>query len=144
TFVLKVWTGANASQLVSSQPVTITSDVWNEFTLTTPVPVPGTTEIWFGYTVTHAAGQNAAGVDAGPAVAGYGDMISTDGTTWEAMSSFGPDFNNNWNLQAFVETLDGVTATPLQPMADLSTYGSDKQISKRGSNVINPFASTNS
>jgi len=79
TFVLKVWTGNNAGILVLVQPLTtITVGDWNEVILATPVPVTGDTELWFGYTVTHVAGDYPAGVDAGPAVTGFGDLISLD------------------------------------------------------------------
>ncbi|MBL7906500.1 MAG: carboxypeptidase regulatory-like domain-containing protein [Bacteroidales bacterium] len=126
TFVLKVWTGANASQLVVTQPVA--SPVigeWNEVALTSPVPVTGTTEVWFGYTVTHAANDFPAGVDAGPAVAGYGDMISLDGSVWESMAT-AYSLNYNWNMNGFVETIDGVTA--LEPINDNTVYGPVSQL----------------
>ena len=120
TLVLKVWTGANASQLVLSQPVaTYTVGQWNEFNLNTPVMVTGTTELWFGYEVTHGA-EYVAGCDAGPAVAGYGDMISLDGAVWESMSQ-AYALNYNWNLQGWVESVDGVSA--LQPIRDNGVYG---------------------
>jgi hypothetical protein len=119
TFVLKVWTGANAATLVASQPVSFTSDIWNEYTLNTPVFVTGTTELWFGYEVTHAAGQYPGGCDEGPAVAGYGDMISTDGATWDPMSTF--DLNYNWNIEGFVESLDGVSSV-LTPLASNTLF----------------------
>jgi hypothetical protein len=77
--------------------------------------VSGTTEVWFGYEVTHGA-DYVAGTDAGPAVAGYGDMISLDGSVWESMSQ-AYALNYNWNLQAWVQSVDGVN-TPLQPISD--------------------------
>ncbi|MFA5471918.1 MAG: T9SS type A sorting domain-containing protein, partial [Acholeplasmataceae bacterium] len=121
TIVLKVWTGANASQLVLTQPLaSYTSSVWNEIALNTAVPVTGATELWFGYTVTHGDGVFAAGCDEGPAVAGFGDKISLDGSTWDDLSAIS-DISANWNLQGFVETLDGVSI-PLQPISDNTVY----------------------
>ncbi|MGE5383946.1 MAG: T9SS type A sorting domain-containing protein, partial [Omnitrophica WOR_2 bacterium] len=139
TFVLKVWTGANAGTLVASQPVTFTSDQWNEFSLNTPVYVTGSTELWFGYEVTHAAGQYPGGTDAGPAVAGYGDMISTDGSTWDPMSTF--DLNYNWNIEGFVETLDGATQL-LQPIVNNTVYNNSSSTLAMSpvTNVNNPNA----
>jgi len=120
TIVLKVWTGANASQLMLSQPVaSYVAGEWNEFALNTPVLVTGTTELWFGYEVTHNATDYVAGVDGGPAVAGYGDMISMDGSVWESMSQ-AYQLDYNWNLQGFLESLDGVTQ--LLPLNISSTY----------------------
>lgn len=122
TIVLKVWTGANASQLMLSQPVaSYVAGQWNEYSLSTPVPVTGTTELWFGYSVTHGSGVYVAGVDAGPAVAGFGDMISLDGTTWESMSqAYALDYN--WNLGGYVESVDGAVS-PLKPIADNTVFG---------------------
>jgi len=126
TFVLKVWTGANASQLVLTQPLaSVVVGEWNEVALTTPVPVTGAEELWFGYTVTHAANDFPAGVDAGPAVAGFGDMISLDGSVWESMAT-AYALNYNWNLNGYVESIDGVVA--LQPIHDNTVYGPVSQL----------------
>lgn len=106
TIVLKVWTGSNANQLVASQEVeSYIAGQWNEFTLNDSVYVTGTTELWIGYEVTHPNGIDIAGVDSGPAVAGYGDMISLDGSVWESMAQ-AYALDHNWNLQAFIEPLD--------------------------------------
>ncbi len=123
SIVLKVWTGANAGNLVLQQPVAeYNPGVWNEFILNTPVAISGLTELWIGYTIIHPDYVYIAGCDAGPAVAGYGDMISEDGSVWQSMAiAYG--LNYNWNLQGWVETFDGVYV-PLVPQADLSTYGS--------------------
>ncbi len=126
TFVLKVWTGANASTLVVTQPVaSVVVGEWNEIAVNTPVAVTGSEEIWIGYTVTHGADAFPAGVDAGPAVAGFGDMISLDGSVWESMAT-AYALNYNWNLNGFVETIDGVTA--LQPLSDNTVYGPVSQL----------------
>lgn len=113
TLVLKVWIGANANQLVLSQPVaSYEADSWNEFALNTPICIWDTTELWFGYEVTNAD-DYVAGCDAGPAVAGYGDMVSMNGTVWQSMSStYG--LNHNWNIQGYIEQVSCAT-TPLQP-----------------------------
>ncbi len=105
TFVLKVWKGANAGTLVLSQNVaSVIPDSWNEITLNAPVLIENS-ELWFGYQLTHTASQYPAGVDAGPAVANKGDMISLDGIIWESMSvNYGLDYN--WSLQAFVSPVD--------------------------------------
>ncbi|KAF5045502.1 hypothetical protein DSECCO2_480580 [anaerobic digester metagenome] len=121
TIVVKVWTGANASQLVLTQPLaSYTAEAWNEITLNSAVPVTGATELWFGYTLTHGDGVFTAGCDAGPAVAGFGDKISLDGSSWDDLSAIS-DINVNWNIEGFVETIDGIT-TPLQPIVDNTVY----------------------
>ncbi|MBN2175381.1 MAG: T9SS type A sorting domain-containing protein, partial [Bacteroidales bacterium] len=113
TFVLKVWTGANAGTQVMSQSVS-SSIGWNEVDLTNPVMIDASTELWFGYEVTHPTGENPAGVDFGPAIYGYGDMISLDGTSWVSMGTeYGLDYN--WNLGAYVGgVVEGKTIA--QPM----------------------------
>jgi len=125
TIILKVWSGANAGQLLIAQQIAAyTAGSWNEFSLNTPVLVTGDTELWFGYTVSHGP-DFVAGCDAGPAVAGFGDMISLDGAAWESMSTaYGLNFN--WNLQGFVEDVDGGKA--LQPLVDQTVYGSVFQL----------------
>jgi hypothetical protein len=106
SFVLKVWTGANAAQLVLEQPVDVVVGSWNEFELNAPVYVSGTTELWFGYRVTHISGLLPAGVDQGPAIAGFGDMVLLEGIDWESLAlGFSLDFN--WNLQGLLQTSDG-------------------------------------
>jgi len=104
TIVLKVWTGPDATQLVISQPVySYTPGVWNEFILNTPIPIPDNEELWFGYEVTQNNNNYIAGCDNGPANAGYGDLISLDGITWESLATIYGN-NYNWNLQGWVET----------------------------------------
>ncbi|RLD62066.1 MAG: hypothetical protein DRJ05_01210 [Bacteroidetes bacterium] len=112
TFKLKVWSGANAANEELSQDITFEADVWNEVDLTSPVVIAASTEYWFGYEVTHAEGTNPAGVDAGPAVQGSGDMISFDAVAWVSMGSeYGLDFN--WNIQAFVGMGDKGSVSPI-------------------------------
>ena len=106
-FAIKVWTGANAATLVSSEDVsTYTVGEFLEVELSNPVTIDASQELWFGYEIIQdLTGVHPAGADLGPAVAGYGDMISTDGVSWDPLSGFGFDYN--WNLAAYVEEADG-------------------------------------
>lgn len=117
--VLKIWEGANAGTLVYEEDVTATSVIgmWNEVTLGAPVALDVTDELWIGYTVTHTAGTFPATTDAGPAVVGYGDMITLDGVVWDPVSSFGLDYN--WSVQAFVTE---TSASASVPMIDNTVY----------------------
>lgn len=114
TIVLKVWTGENASQLELSQPVdSYVAGEWNEFELDTPFLITQNMELWFGYTSNTDSAAFVPGVDEGPAVAGYGDLISLDGSLWESLSqAYGID--NNWNLGGFFE--------PLNKQRNLTSY----------------------
>ena len=107
SITLKVWAGNNAGALLSSQVVTsYTTGMWNEFILQTPVYITGASELWVGYEINHTPDEYVAGCDTGPAIAGFGDMISLDGEVWEPMSiAYG--LNYNWNIQGFVEQIDG-------------------------------------
>jgi hypothetical protein len=107
SITLKVWAGNNAGALLSSQVVTsYTTGMWNEFILQTPVYITGASALWVGYEINHTPDEYVAGCDTGPAIAGFGDMISLDGEVWEPMSiAYG--LNYNWNIQGFVEQIDG-------------------------------------
>ena len=132
---LKIWTGANAGTVVYQEDVTATSVVgmWNEATLTAPVALDVNDELWVGYTVTHTAGTFPATTDAGPAVVGYGDMITMDGSTWDPVSSFGLDYN--WSVQAYVM---GTSASASVPMIDNTVYDTPAGTLARGTEISNP------
>jgi len=113
TFTLKVWEGPNAGTMIYEEAVgSVNVGVWNEITLASPVAIDVSQELWFGYTCDSPDGENPAGNDDGPAVVGYGDMITLDGSAWDPLSSLGP-FDLNWNLQAWVGDSDGDNATPM-------------------------------
>jgi len=107
TFELKVWEGANAGTVIYTQAISgLLLGEWNEIILTSPVALDVSQELWFGYTVDSPDATWPAGFDDGPAVAGYGDMISLDGSAWDPIGALGP-FDLNWNLQAYIGDADG-------------------------------------
>ena len=64
-YSIKVWTGANAENLVVEQLVSnVTIDAWNLVTLDTPVQIDASQELWFGYRANTQTGY-PGGVDAG-------------------------------------------------------------------------------
>ena len=99
---LMIWSGPNAGILLYEQEV-INPPIgdWSVVDLDEPVFFDTDEELWIGYTITNQpAGHFPGGYDEGPAVPGYGDMISTDGgVTWDKISDFGID--NNWVVHAF-------------------------------------------
>jgi hypothetical protein len=119
-WTVKIWSGANGSTLLYSEDITDQVNVgsWTEVTLATPVPYDITKELWVGYTVDGLNGFFPAGADAGPAVVGFGDKVSLDGVVWENLSSYGLSYN--WNIQAYVEIVDGAVATA--PQTDNTVY----------------------
>jgi PKD repeat protein len=129
TATIYVWTGANASTMVLEQATNVTADTWNNIALDTPVAINSSEELWIGYS---AEGAYPLGCDAGPAVAGYGDMISLDGSTWESMANvYGLDYN--WNMQCALST--GLTfgsdfvEIPMIPGNEVTTI-SDQLVAK--------------
>lgn len=133
SIILKIWIGADAESLIYEEDVTATAVAgsWNELTLTAPILLDVNEELWVGYTITHSAGTHPAGTDYGPAIASYGDMITTDGSNWNPLSSFG--LNYNWNVQLFVTE---VSSSLPAPMIDKVVYNTPKGILEHGE--INP------
>jgi hypothetical protein len=102
TITLKVWRGENAGELLLTQPLdSYNPNMWNEVALDFPVLVLPNQELWFGYTITYGS-YAVAGIDSGPAVAGFGDMISFDGIEWASLKTKYA-INSNWNLQACMD-----------------------------------------
>ena len=127
TITLKVWYGPEASMLVAEKEVAladVTIGMYNEVELDTPIEVDAGDELWVGYTIVQVGTSVfPAGHDEGPAIAGYGDKVSLDGSTWDNLSDFGPDFDVNWNVQAYVQEL--TTAQPaITPLIE-TAYNSE-------------------
>jgi hypothetical protein len=115
SYSVRVWTGSNAANLVADQLVTspIVGE-WNEITLDTPMPIDIAQELWIGYRCNSTAGF-PAGCDEGPAVAGYGDLITLNDTLWESISQvYG--LNYNWNIQGYIQEDGDSPIIPLQPV----------------------------
>ncbi len=99
-FELKIYdagTPTNPGNLLYQQTVDVNPNSWNTIALTPQLEITGY-DIWIGYEVSFTPGTYPAGCDAGPAVAGFGDMISYDGNTFQPMSNLGFDYN--WNIAA--------------------------------------------
>ncbi len=99
--VLKVYgsgTSTSPGSLLYQQ--TITPNLyWNNTELSTQVDISGQ-DLWIGYEVTHNLGEWPAGIDAGPAIAGFGDKIYVNGV-WGNLSGYGLNFN--WNLAGHLD-----------------------------------------
>ncbi len=98
---LMIWVGPEAANLIYEQTMSgLNWNAWNEVELNLGYYIDASTELWIGFKVVHLANEYPLGYDFGPAVAGYGDLVSFDGISWETLSGYGLDFN--FNLKAFV------------------------------------------
>ncbi|MCF8365788.1 MAG: DUF4394 domain-containing protein, partial [Bacteroidales bacterium] len=104
-----IWEGANAANLVYQQALSnLTWDEWNIISLDAMHMIDASAELWIGIKVVHVDGEYPLGMDEGPAYAGFGDMVTFDGISWESMATV-YSIDNNFNLKALiVEETDGV------------------------------------
>ncbi len=98
-FIVKIWTGANAANLIYSDTLTnVQPNCWTTVDVNDTLYIDGNLEYWFGYKIVGQQwNEYPAGADEGPAVPGYGDLIKTSEISdWDTLSNFGLDYN--WNL----------------------------------------------
>lgn len=106
TYTVKVWTGGTANPysagtVAATVPVTsINVDDWTEVALTTPVTIPANAELWIGYDINTPSGY-PAGVDAGPALNGYGNMMYWQ-NSWTTLTALAATLDYNWIIQGYV------------------------------------------
>lgn len=95
--IIKIWSGSNAQLLLYEQEVVEdpASGEWVEIVLDEAVDFDVDEELWIGYSIYQIPGGSfPVGYDEGPAISGYGDMISTNGgISWDPLSAFGIDNN---------------------------------------------------
>jgi hypothetical protein len=129
-YSLKIWTGNNASTLILSQSLNgLTLNAWNSISLITPVQISSSTELWIGYECnSQSAGDYPAGCDDGPAVSGFGDMISIDGNSWSPLAGYG--YNYNWNIAGTIGA-DGKGKPLAQPIVIGQSF------SNTGASIVN-------
>jgi hypothetical protein len=125
-YTIKVWKGEFADTLLVSQSVEeYVPNQWNEVLLYTPVNIDPEYWHWIGYHVADYGTDFSAGCDAGPAIAGFGDLISFDGVTWESLQSYGLDFN--WNIAGILIPPDFASAEEFTPI-NYTVYCNDELI----------------
>ena len=106
TMDFMVMQGENAENVIYSETIDALSfqwGEWNEIELLTPVSFNHTEPLWIAFLSTTPYSYPAA---VGPGQGEpNGDLISTDGITWEHLSDIG--FDNTWNLRGFVTNQSG-------------------------------------
>ncbi len=98
-YTIKVWKETSGViELVASQPVEhFIIEQYNTFTLLNPIFIEENSTYYFGYRA-QSQGGHPAGVDAGPAIAGKGDLI-LEGNNWISMSELSPNLDNNFCIE---------------------------------------------
>ena len=133
-YYIRVYTGSEADIVVDQAVASPTIGEWNTVVLDTPVPIDASQEFWFGYRANATAGF-PAGCDAGPAVAGNGDMIYDAESGWLVMSvDYG--LNYNWNIAGTVVSGARDMSTTLTKLPDVDRVNNSKA-SLSTSDVIN-------
>ncbi|RLD41005.1 MAG: hypothetical protein DRI89_10665 [Bacteroidetes bacterium] len=97
--VVKIWTGNNAQYLIFAD--TLKSpliNAWNEVAIDTLLLLDASLEYWVGYRILgQESGSLPVGIDIGPSVPGYGDMVSLNENIWDVAGSISDNYN--WNIQ---------------------------------------------
>ncbi len=125
-YTVKIWVGADVTEVYSQQVASITLNDWNNIELATPYTIDASVELWFGVNI-NTQGGHPAGCDSGPAVAGKGNMIYWAGA-WVQLTDLNAALNYNWNLQAYVESSQTVSLNQALDNFDLSfSTGGDAQ-----------------
>ncbi len=89
-----------AGQLIYSQEFTPTAASWNHIVLNTPVEISNQ-DLWIGIKFEGVtAGNKQMGVDAGPAISGFGDYLNIGEPKWWTLAELG--FDSNVNIRANV------------------------------------------
>lgn len=101
---ITLWEGTENDLVFDINVGGIITGEWNTVSLSEPYYISGNTELKAGIWIyDQPEGVYPMGVDAGPAEAGFGDLLSfDDGETWFSMSEEYPSLDYNWNLQVYL------------------------------------------
>ena len=86
----------------ATTPWTHNGSGWVEITLASPVVINASHDLWITLDVTHADGENPAGVADGPSIPGKSCLIKIYGQ-WFNLIDLQPNLDYNWNLWAGFE-----------------------------------------
>ena len=96
----KIYTGSGPTLEHSETISTFEVGSWTEYILTTPWQIDASTELWASLELAQHWGTAPMGIDDGPAIANYGDMIMYQGQWYSNYNWQG--FDVNWNIQIYV------------------------------------------
>jgi hypothetical protein len=100
---VRIWSGEGPDTLILDQfvPSPLIGQ-WNTITLNPTVILDISKDVWVGYHINTETGY-PAGVDEGPAINGYGNMIYFD-STWQTLLEINPELDFNWNIACHVRS----------------------------------------
>jgi hypothetical protein len=134
SLVFKIWEGENADSLIYHDTISdYLEDSWIEHDIESNVFIDASKELWVGYSVINTvAGTFPMGVDTGPGVVGFGDMIREEcgmPSDWFTLASHG--INQNWNIQFYVEDNDGLDAGK----EEVKNHNNERAFHQKGYNL---------
>ncbi|MGN1245784.1 MAG: hypothetical protein ACI4UN_04045 [Muribaculaceae bacterium] len=90
---------------------------WNTVRLDTPFTIPAGFDVKIGYHLKYAKGIKPLSTDDGPAVAGFGDLISSSTSTWYSLAT---KYNLNYNflIEGICQSDTQVLKAPAQGNAE--------------------------
>lgn len=116
-------------EIITEQKFNATKHSWNHVILDQPVEI-GTTDLWIGVKMNNMIATGYyIGVDQGPAIVGFGDIVNIGGTTWWSMADLG--LNYNYCIRA------NVTGNPTAAISWLSTDKQNVEIDSKSESKIN-------
>jgi len=103
---VRIFEGATAAttgaMLYEAEITDLVTEEWYTHDITSAVSIEADTEYWVVYEVVCTGGFPIA-CDDGPAVGGKGDLVSMDGSVWDAAgAAYGLDYN--WSIAAVVQS----------------------------------------
>ncbi len=108
TYTVKVWTGGSSdgttfnpgTEVFTQAAEGIAINEWNILEMATPLTIDASQELWIGI---HADTPNGypIGMDAGPAVAGKGDIYMYM-NAWGSASTLGAVYDRNFSIQGMI------------------------------------------
>ena len=107
-FYIKAYVGTGATpetNILDQSVPTFTAGMWNEIEVETSVVIEEGMNFWAGYRAVPTTGH-PAGVDAGPAMAGQGNIMYFSGE-WTTLLDLGSTLNYNWCIKVTVQDAKG-------------------------------------
>ena len=117
TYSIRIFSGGsdnplNSGNMIHEQPILSSSLIWaewNEILLSSEIDIPDTGELWIGVHIITPTGH-PAGVDFGPQVHGYGDVLFYQGNWYymQALNTIAP-LPYNWLIRGYAEGVTSIT-----------------------------------